>query len=134
MKLEGGKKKKQLTIKTITINGKVYEVINGFVFKFNKEFMEKKYFASVDDTICTELKYHLISAKAEGLKEIELIEAVLDTDNKDYIWCLYDGEVTEISDCCKTFCAHYESKSNDGICNRRGNLYTYGESVKFEVL
>lgn len=94
----------------------------------------KKYFASIEDAICTELKYHLISAKAEGLKDIELIEAVHDTDNKDYIWCNYDSEVTELSACCKNYCAHYETESGEGICSRRGILYTYGKSVKFKVL
>lgn len=94
---------------------------------------EKLYFKSVDDTICSSLESHLEDAKDEELKEITLIEAIPDNDNVDYIWCTHHGEVTERSDCKKSICSHYESKSGRGICKHRGHLYSHGEEVTFAV-
>ena len=91
------------------------------------------YFASIDDNICQPLEYHLHDAKIEGLSEIELIEAIPDNNNTSFVWCSYDGEVTEYEICKKTTCGNYFNKSGRGTCIHRGNLYTYGETVKFKV-
>lgn len=94
---------------------------------------EKLYFDSVDDTFCTPLADKIDDARFEGLKEITLVEAIPDTDNPDYIWCGYQGEVGERQECKKAFCSYYESKSGRGKCKHRGSLYRHGDEVTFQV-
>jgi hypothetical protein len=94
---------------------------------------EKLYFKSVDDTICSSLIGFLDDAKWDGLEKITLIEAIPDNGNTETIWCTYYGEVGEKSECKKSICSHYSSKSGRGKCENRGNLYLHGEEVTFDV-
>lgn len=94
---------------------------------------EKLYFKSVDDTICSSLESHLEDAIDEELKEITLIEAIPDNDNVNYIWCTHHGEVMERSDCKKSICSYYESKSGRGKCKNKGNFFMHGDEVTFKV-
>lgn len=94
---------------------------------------EKLYFLDINDTNCYSLSDRLDDARDEELTEITLIEAIPDNDNPDYIWCGVQGEVSERSDCKKSVCLYYESKSGRGVCKHRGNLYSHGEEVEFKV-
>ncbi len=94
---------------------------------------KKYYFESIDDTICYELSYHVINAKDEGLQEITLVEAVPDTETKDFIWCSEHAEVTERNMCRKVECESYTSKSGRGVCSHRGKLFLHGEEVKIQI-
>lgn len=93
----------------------------------------KLYFKSVDDTFCSPLESHLHDARIEGLEQVNLIEAVPDNDNTDFIWCSQHGECVERHQCKKSECSSYESKSGRGICSKRGNLYQHGDEVSFNV-
>ena len=46
---------------------------------------KKLYFENKDSNICYPLQYHLERSKEEGLKEIELFEAIHSSET-DYIW------------------------------------------------
>lgn len=94
---------------------------------------EKLYFKSIDHTTCHSLEWHLEDAKLEDLQEITLVEAIPDNDNPDYVWCTHYENSEEKNQCRKSFCPGYESKSGRGVCEHRGNLYTFGEEVKFDV-
>ena len=94
---------------------------------------EKLYFRSIDETFCSALEGFIVDAKNDGLKEITLIEAIPDNDNTDSIWCTHEGEVTERDMCKKAECEFYSSKSGRGKCMHRGNLFNYGEEVKFDL-
>jgi hypothetical protein len=91
------------------------------------------YFLNEDDTTCHTLEERINDAAFEGLEEITLLVAVPDNDNPDYIWCGHEASVGERSECKKAHCIYYKSKSGRGVCEHRGNLYSYGEAVKFEV-
>lgn len=93
----------------------------------------KLYFENIDATFCQPLESFIADAKSEGLEEIILVEAIPDTETKDYIWCTHYGEVVEKSECTKKACTYYESKSGRGVCSNRGNLYLHGEEVKFNL-
>jgi hypothetical protein len=95
---------------------------------------QKLYFRSIDNTFCEPLEDILNDAKFEGLSEIKVIEADPDTDTTDHIWCRHYGEVTERSDCSKSVCPHYESKSGRGKCSSKGKLYYHGEEVTFKII
>ena len=94
---------------------------------------EKLYFLDIDDNNCYSLSDRLNDAKLEGLEKVTLVEAIPDNDNPDYIWCGVQGEVGERSECKKSICLYYESKSGRGVCKHRGNLYSHGEEVEFKV-
>lgn len=96
--------------------------------------MGKLYFKSIDDVFCYPLEDHLREAKDDGLTEIELVEADPDFDNPNYVWCSYAGATCERSECRKSVCPYYESKSGRGMCANRGRLFQHGETVKFEVV
>lgn len=93
----------------------------------------KLYFLNEDDDSCYTLEERLNDAAFEGLETITLLEAVPDNDNPDYIWCGHESSVGERSGCKKSNCINYKSKSGRGVCEHRGNLYSHGEEVKFEV-
>lgn len=93
---------------------------------------EKLYFRSIDDNTCHTLAYHMDNAKDEELQKITLYEAIPDIDNKEHVWCSH-FEVVEKAECKKSQCELYTSKSGRGICEHRGNLYTFGEEVIFKV-
>ena len=95
--------------------------------------LDKLYFENEDANICQPLRYFLEDAKIEGLKEIELMEAVPDNNTGEFVWCSYDGEVTDRGECKKSECSNYTSKSGRGVCSHRGSLYWHGEKVKFTV-
>ena len=88
---------------------------------------EKLYFTSFDDTFCVRLE----DLNKDDLEELnfELIEAIIDNNNPEYIWCTYFGEVRERYECKKSECYAYKSKSGRGKCLHRGSLYQHGEKV-----
>lgn len=95
--------------------------------------MDQMYFESIDGTTCQRLEYYLHDATVEGLTEITLIIAEPDDGTTDFVWCSYHGECAEHSECKKSICAHYETKSGRGVCKHRGKLYLHGEEVKFQA-
>jgi hypothetical protein len=94
---------------------------------------EKLYFKDIDDESCYPLFERLNDARLDGLKKVTLVEAILDNDNPDYIWCGHQGEVGERQECKKAICSFYSSKSGRGVCEHRGSLYQHGEEVEFDV-
>ena len=95
---------------------------------------DKMYFKNKDSEICETLEGLLNEAKYDELTEITLVEAEEDDGTTDMIWCKYHGECVEKSECKKSVCSNYESKSGRGKCINKGQLYLHGESVKFDVL
>ena len=95
--------------------------------------IEKLYFENIDATMCMPLNIHIEDAKLEGLKSITLVEAIPDNVTTDYIWCTAHSEVSERSECKKSNCSAYSSKSGRGVCSNRGKLYLHGEEVTFNV-
>lgn len=95
---------------------------------------DKLYFKNEDSEICETLEDLLNEAKQDELIEITLVEAEIDDGTTDMIWCMHHGECVEKSECKKSLCSHYESKSGRGKCSNKGQLYLHGESVKFNVL
>ena len=94
---------------------------------------EKLYFESIDEVFCRPLEYFMHDARIEGLSELKLVEAIRDTDTKDFVWCTHEGEVTEREMCRKSECSFYSSKSGRGVCEHRGKLYHHGEEVVIPV-
>jgi len=95
---------------------------------------EKLYFKDEESETCYELSEHLFEAKYEGLKEIEIIEAIPDTETKGYIWCMEMTMPVPQPECKKSFCSYYDPlNGKNGVCSFRGKLYTKGKKVKFEV-
>jgi len=94
---------------------------------------QKLYFDSIDSEMCEPLEYKFTMARIEELKSITVIEAVLDTETNDFIWCTHFGTIVDKGECKKTECASYNSKSGRGVCSERGKLYSHGEEVTFDV-
>lgn len=94
---------------------------------------EKLYFENIDDTTCYPLSDRLNDARLEGLREVTLVEAIPDNNNPEYIYCGLAGEVGERSECKKAECSSYSSTSGRGKCKHRGNLYTHGDEITFDV-
>lgn len=92
----------------------------------------KLYFKNEDDNFCCPLEYHINEAKENGLDEIELIEAI-SAPNEDQVWCTYHGAVVERTECKKSECQLYHSKSGRGVCVHRGSYYLHGEKVNIKV-
>lgn len=96
--------------------------------------MSKKfYFGSEDDTFCFPIKSILADAKAEGLQQVEVFEAVPDSHG-DHIWCTHYGEVVERGECKKSQCEKYTSKTGKGVCSNRGKYHTFGDKKTFDVI
>ena len=93
---------------------------------------KKLYFENKDANICYPLQTHLERAKEEGLKEIELFEAIPDTMNKDIVWCTEIESTSEKSECNKN-CPYYKAPIKGHICDLRGKLMNFGEKIKFNV-
>lgn len=93
---------------------------------------DKLYFKSEDSNFCYPLDDHLSEARHEGVDEVELIEAVY-SPNEDHIWCSYFGDAVDRSDCRKSECAYYASKSGRGVCKNRGHYFLYGEKKIFKT-
>lgn len=95
----------------------------------------KLYFLNEDANICYPLQYHIDNAKEEGLKEIELFEAIPDTVNTDMVWCSEYVNTMERSECnkdCPQFhCSKASPKSRR--CDFRGKLYMWGDIFRFDV-
>lgn len=92
---------------------------------------KKLYFENEDSAECYPLSMHLIGAMEDELKEIELLEAVPDFKNPDFIWCSEMEIAAERSECNKQ-CPYYKCVKGR-VCDLRGKLYTHGEAVKFNV-
>lgn len=98
-----------------------------------KDTKEKQlFFQNEDSTFCYPLSDHFNEAKEDGLDEVELIEAI-PSNSEDHVWCTYHGEVVERSECKKSECQLYHSKSGRGVCEHRGSYFLHGEKVKFKV-
>lgn len=94
--------------------------------------MNKLYFESINSNDCYPLEYFLNKAKIEGESEITLIEAY-PTKEKEYCWCSLRCTAVERSECRKVCCGYYEKPLKGNICDYRGRLCDYGESVTFNV-
>ena len=92
---------------------------------------QKLYFENKDSNICYPLQTHLERAKEEGLKEIELFEAIPSTE-KDYIWCSELDTTSEKHGCNKD-CPYYKVSGKSKICDFRGKLKDFGKQLKFKV-
>lgn len=93
----------------------------------------KMYFKDVDDTRVTDLTERLQEAREEGISKVTLIEAINAGKNDENIWCMYNGEAVDHSECKKSQCHQYSSKSGRGVCKHRGDIYYHGEEVEFDV-
>lgn len=91
--------------------------------------MKKLYFLDIDSTNCYPLEDYTEEELDDNNRE--LVEAIPDNDNKDFVWCTYYGEVAQREDCKKSECPYYTSKSGRGVCSNRGKLYKHGETIKF---
>ena len=92
---------------------------------------QKLYFENKDANICYPLQFHLERAKEEGLKEIELFEAIPSSE-KEYIWCSELETVGDKSECNKD-CPYYKVSGKSKICDFRGKLMNFGKQLKFKV-
>lgn len=93
----------------------------------------KLYFKSVDDEICYPLEHFTDEAKKDGLSEIELYEAIRETDPK-FIFCTLTHEAGMREDCNKKSCDGYEpNKSGRGVCKHRGKCYEPGNIVTIKI-
>jgi len=96
---------------------------------------EKLYFENEHSESCTELSDHLLNAKYSGLKDIELIEAIPNTDMKGYVWCMELTMAVSMPECRKSYCSYYDPlNGKNGVCSFRGKLYRKGQKVKFDVI
>ena len=91
------------------------------------------YFKDENSKYAYPLSYFIGEAKEEGLEEITLIEAIPDNDNPDYIYCKLVGEAGDRSECRKSQCKFYKSKSGRGVCVHRGNICDFGEERKIKI-
>lgn len=92
----------------------------------------KFYFRTVDSTNVETIEDILHDARLDELSEVTVLEADLDNDTSEYVWCgIYD--CVQMSDCKKSLCSAYESKSERGKCKNRRNLYFHGKEVTFKV-
>lgn len=94
---------------------------------------EKLYFKNIDSTTCSSLSDMLNDAMFDGLETVTLVEAIPDNGATGMIWCTEMGEAVEKSECKKSHCSYYTSKSGRGVCELRGNLYLHGEEIVFDV-
>lgn len=94
---------------------------------------EKMYFENEDCERCYPLSYHIENAKQEGLKQIELFEAIPNKDLcKEYVWCREFETSMEKYECNKT-CHYYLQPGKGRICQNRGKLMDFGDLVLFDV-
>lgn len=93
---------------------------------------QKLYFLDTSSEICHSLDYFCL----EELEEVnyEIYEAVIDKDNKDFIFCSLVGELGKIEFCKKSQCNNYTSESDRGVCSHRGKLFKFGEKVNIKNL
>ena len=95
--------------------------------------MSKLYFKSIDDTMCFPLENHIDEARENELSEITLIEAIPDKETKGVIWCKFNAECINKSQCKRVHCMDYTTKTGRGKCDHRGQLYLHGDEVNFKV-
>lgn len=95
--------------------------------------MKKLYFKSIDDNHCQSLEDCLNEAKSDGATDtITLIEAI-PADMIGYRWCTLCGEAVEKWDCSKKACSSYKKPLKGNTCANKGQFYTYGEEVIFDI-
>lgn len=94
---------------------------------------EQLYFENEDSNFTETLESLINNAIYEGLETITILKADKEHGETGFIWCTYYGNCVEKSDCSKSQCSHYESKSGRGRCLNKGTLYTHGESVTIEI-
>lgn len=93
----------------------------------------KLYFRNENSSFCSDLESFKIDAKHEGLKEIELVQAIPDNGSSDLVFCLYHGDVEEKQLCKKSNCSHYLSERGKRKCEHKGKLFLYGDKVKIKI-
>jgi hypothetical protein len=95
--------------------------------------MTKYYFRTPDDDLCYKLSYHLSYAKEEGLKEIELYEAIKE-DVPGYFFCRDVDAPAEDGDCGKKCDGYTPKNGKSGMCRHRMNkFYAIGEKKIFNL-
>ncbi|BEG98122.1 hypothetical protein [Bacteroides sedimenti] len=95
--------------------------------------MKKLYFKSIDDNLCQYLEDCLNEAKADGETEtVTLIEAIPERVSGNR-WCTLCGAVVEQSECSKKACSSYDKPLKGNACANKGQLYTYGNEVTFDI-
>lgn len=92
---------------------------------------KKMYFENEDASICYSLEHHLENAKADGLKQITLFEAIPCTD-ETMVWCTELEEVVE-RESCDCSCPYYKENTESGACKLKGKLMDWGDEVTFDV-
>ena len=95
--------------------------------------MSKLYFRDVDSTFTETLQEIIDDARLDGLTEVTVLEAVPDNGTSGHIWCTVSGTCVEQSECRKSQCSDYTSKSGRGRCQNKGYLYLHGEEKTFKV-
>ena len=98
-----------------------------------KKSNKKLYFKNEDEDMCYPLQDHIKYAIQEGLKEIELIEAIPDTKNKKFVWCIFLGQIIEKSTCNKK-CIYYSRPDKGYKCEEKGKLMTFGKKIRVSIL
>jgi len=93
----------------------------------------KIYFKEIDSEMCYSLEYHIQEARIEGIKQIELFEAIPD-NIKGMFWCREYSEVTETGYCGKQCPSYNPRNGKSGMCRFRSNtLYSHGEKVTIKI-
>ena len=91
-----------------------------------------KFYFRDNDECCYAKEYHLSDAKDEGLKEVELFEAIPEKVSGMF-WCRAVSESTEEGYCGKQ-CDEYSPKNGkSGMCRFKGYFYQKGKKVIFKV-
>lgn len=92
----------------------------------------KYYFSDLDDSGCYTMAYWLDRAEKEGLKEMELYEAIPDPD-KDHAWCNEFDALIEPVECGKQ-CERYNPiNGKSGKCRYKVGCYEHGEKVTVKI-
>lgn len=91
---------------------------------------DKLYFKDFDSEMCYSLEWH-VENSLEG--KLVLFEAIKDHSVNDYIYCKIFN-IVENSECKKSQCIKYSSKSGRGKCIHKGNFYIKGKEVNIDLL
>jgi len=92
----------------------------------------KKYYFQESDENCYTIDYHLEYMKANGINEMKIFEAKMETGN-GYYFCSEYGECGESGDGCGKDCCEYKPRNGkNGRCIHSKN--TYEQTEKFIIL
>ena len=92
----------------------------------------KYYFRNINDEICYTLDYHLSDAKDEGLKEIELFEAI--PEKVEGFYYCKAVEAPAEKDFCGKNCEDYIPRNGkNGMCRHKARFFfTPGNKITFK--